>query len=261
MHKPNKKFGQHFLCNSRVIDQIINFVNPNFNIEIIEIGSGLGALTIPISKKSKFFTIIEIDKKLVLKLKNNKKIQLNLNVINKDIMRINLDHFFINFNKPVKIFGSLPYNISTQLIYRLIKHTEKIFDMHFILQKEVAERILAEPNSKNYGYMSIIMQYYCRVEKLLDISKTSFIPIPKVESTLIRLIPNKIFKFPYQDFKKFKMIIKLAFNQRRKILKNSLSKYISIKNFKHANINPNLRAENLSMQEYYDLSKVFSHKN
>ncbi|MDQ1237219.1 MAG: 16S rRNA (adenine(1518)-N(6)/adenine(1519)-N(6))-dimethyltransferase RsmA [Wigglesworthia glossinidia] len=253
-----KALGQHFLRDKNIVNQIVNFVNPSYDIETIEVGPGLGALTYPVSKKTKMFTVIEIDKNLIIQLKNNKNIKLNLNIINKNIMHINLDNFFINFKNPVKIFGSLPYNISTQLIYRLIKKTKKIFDMHFVLQKEVAERIIAKPNSKHYGYMSIIVQYYCFVEKLLEISKKSFIPIPKVESTLVRFIPRKKYAFPYQNLKICKILIKTAFNQRRKILKNSLSKYISIADFAHVNINPYLRAENLSIKNYYDLSKIYS---
>ncbi|BAC24166.1 ksgA [Wigglesworthia glossinidia endosymbiont of Glossina brevipalpis] len=254
MHKPIKKLGQNFLKDKKIIKKIINFINPKYKDKIIEIGPGLGALTIPISKISKSITAIEIDKNLVYFLNKNKNIKNNLNIINIDIMKLNLKKFFSSFCDPVRIFGSLPYNISVSLMFNFIENYNKIIDMHFVIQKEVAQRILARPNNKHYGYISVIMQYYFYVEKLIDISNCAFKPIPKVQSSLIRMRPHKVCPFPFCDIDKMKVLLKSAFNQRRKMLKNSLKKYFSVEQIILYKINPKLRAENLSIENYCNLS-------
>ncbi|XRX42510.1 MAG: 16S rRNA (adenine(1518)-N(6)/adenine(1519)-N(6))-dimethyltransferase RsmA [Buchnera aphidicola (Eriosoma harunire)] len=247
-HFPSKKLGQHFLIDQSVINKIINVINPK-NIELlIEIGPGLGSLTRSMLLLIDDLYVIEIDKQLVNKLKNFTN-SYKLIIFCQDVL--SFDFFsFLNIKKNVRVFGNLPYNISTAVLLHLIKYVSVFYDMNFMLQKEVADRILAQPDSKNYGRLSIIIQYFFDVKFLFEVSSKSFFPEPKVTSVFLKFKPYITYQYTLRDVSYLSLITKLAFGQRRKMIKNSLSNLFNEHNLIKLGISPLLRAENLSIIEY-----------
>ncbi|HMI76993.1 MAG TPA: 16S rRNA (adenine(1518)-N(6)/adenine(1519)-N(6))-dimethyltransferase RsmA [Buchnera sp. (in: enterobacteria)] len=253
-HIPQKKFGQHFLINKTVISNIIKLINPKSQDHIIEIGPGRGALTELICKFIKKLNVIEIDRNLVNYLKCC-KFGKQLNIFEQDAQLFNFQGFFDNTKKKIRIVGNLPYNISIPLVFYIFKFNSIIHDMHFMFQEEVANRLTAIPGKKNYGRLSIMAQYYCKIIPLLKVSAKFFYPIPKINSMFIKFIPH--LKYSYLlDHNVFflEMITTAAFNQRRKILRHSLSQWFSITDLIQLDIDPKLRAENLSILQYCQLA-------
>ncbi|CAL4319272.1 Ribosomal RNA small subunit methyltransferase A [Buchnera aphidicola (Chaitophorus sp. 3695)] len=249
-----KKFGQNFLTDPLIITKIIKCINPIQNDLLLEIGPGLGALTIPICNIISKLNVVDIDLD-VLNFFKNKKIFSKINFFLKDICKFNLMQFYLNNKKKkIRIFGNLPYNISTILLIRLIKFNFIIKDMHFMFQKEVANRILSHPNSKLYGRLSILIQYFFKVKKMFDISPKSFYPSPKIYSTFLKFSPHKIFSQFNFDLNILSKITKIAFSKRRKILKHSLKNLFTEDVLLKLNINSKLRAENLSLKKYCQLT-------
>ncbi|MGK2896823.1 MAG: 16S rRNA (adenine(1518)-N(6)/adenine(1519)-N(6))-dimethyltransferase RsmA [Candidatus Makana argininalis] len=249
-----KKYGQHFLNDEYIINLIISSINPKKNQNFIEIGPGLGSLTKPILSIVKNMIAIEIDKNLFLFLKKKLNFKKNLKLINNNVMKINFLHLSKKIGKPIRIFGNLPYNISKNLILYLIKFIDIIKDMNFMLQKELVNRITAKPNHKYYCRLSIIMQYYFKITKIFDVPSFYFKPQPQVDSIFVRFILNKPPIIKVNNIKNLFLLTKLAFNNRRKILCNSLYKIFTLTEFKELGINYNLRAENLSIIDYCKLS-------
>lgn len=251
--------GQVFLVNKFFIKKIIYFFNPKSGENIVEIGPGLGALTFPILNKINNMTLIELDNDLAFFFLKNKKYRDKLNVIIKDASKVDYGLIAKKNNLPIRIIGNLPYYISIPLIFHLFNYIDCIQDMCFMFQKEVADRLLAKKDNKNYGFLSIITQYMCKVVKLIMVPSCAFIPEPKVDSMVVSLIPYKKNPYPICDIKCLCFIVKKAFSQRRKIIKNSLSGIFDLEDFKRFKINPNSRAENLSINDYCNLSiKFFS---
>ncbi|CAL4319708.1 16S rRNA (adenine(1518)-N(6)/adenine(1519)-N(6))-dimethyltransferase RsmA [Buchnera aphidicola] len=258
--QPSKKLGQNFLVDKNFISKIVNSINPKLGEILLEIGPGLGSLTFPILEYIEKLYAIEIDKNLSKKLKNffpSKK----LVIFSKNVMKFNFLEFYRKNNKPIRIFGNLPYNISVFLLLKLIEFSSIIKDMHFMFQTEVANRIQAHPNKKNYGKLSVIIQYFFKVTPILDISKQSFFPIPKVNSSFIRLQPHICSPYYVKNVKILSYITNIAFSQRRKIVRHSLSKLFSEKKLYDLGINPLLRAENISISEYCRLTDYLVKKN
>lgn len=255
---PKKKFGQNFLKNKEIIKKIIFFIQPKKNNFLIEIGPGLGSLTIPITKFKSTVFVIEIDNKLCIFLKKIFKNSKKIKIINSNILYFNyleiLNKNSINIEN--RIFGNLPYNICTKIILNLTKYNKYILDMHFMVQYEVGCRIFAIPGSKFYGRLSVILQYYYKIIPLMIVKSDNFFPKPKVNSYFIRFIPHKN-KYPDVDVFKLKEITKIAFSQRRKIIKNSLSKIFTNKIFVKLGIDSNLRAQNLTVLDYCRLTYFF----
>lgn len=246
-HIPLKKFSQNFLIDSHIITKIVELINPKSNEALVEIGPGLAALTKPICKLIDELIIIEIDKCLLERLKKH-SFYSKLIVFHKDALKVDYLELFNKKNKLIRIFGNLPYNVSTSLILYLFKKIKIIKDMNFMLQKEVAQRLIASPGSKLYGRLSIIAQYYCNIKILLHVSPKCFRPVPKVDSIFVSLIPYTDY-FPYftHNIKVLSYITNLAFQKRRKILRHSLGKIFSEKVLITLNINPRLRPENISI--------------
>lgn len=266
MHKPFlykghmalKCFSQHFLHNSYIIKSIITAIQPKLGQAMVEIGPGLGALTEPMSEYVNTMTAIEIDRNLVARLAANPLLKHKLNIIQQDAMKFNFNKLVDKLKKPLRIFGNLPYHVSTQMILNLFRYIESIQDMHFMLQKEVADRLMAAPNNKNYGRLSIIAQYYCNIVPIIVVPSKSFRPAPKVESILIRLEPYPKLPYLVKDLSKLEAITKLAFNHRRKTIRNNLSDLFTIEQLAQNSIDSMLRAENLSIQQYYHLANVLA---
>ncbi|XBC42412.1 MAG: 16S rRNA (adenine(1518)-N(6)/adenine(1519)-N(6))-dimethyltransferase RsmA [Buchnera aphidicola (Meitanaphis elongallis)] len=248
-----KRLGQNFLIDSDVINNIISSINPKKTDIMIEIGSGLGALTHYIYKFLNKLFLIEYDSDLVARLRLSYQNIDKITIFSKNVLEFNFVHIEQKFYDSIRIFGNLPYNISVAILLYLFKYNN-IVDMHFMFQKEVANRLLASPGTKNYGRLSIISQYFCKMIRLFDINPTSFKPIPKVSSTFLRLVPYKSRKYYVKNIKNLSKVTSLAFGQRRKIVRHSLSSLFSENVLIALGIDPMLRAENISIMQYCKLS-------
>ena len=197
-HFARKRFGQNFLTDQFVIDSIVSAIHPMPGEAVVEIGPGLAALTEPVASRLDSMTVIELDRDLATRLENNPKFQGKLRVIQSDAMKINFGELSEELGQPLRVFGNLPYNISTPLMFHLFTYTNAIKDMHFMLQKEVVNRLVAGPNSKAYGRLTVMAQYYCNVIPVLEVPPESFTPAPKVESAVVRLVPHEVIPYPAQ---------------------------------------------------------------
>ncbi|MXP51134.1 16S rRNA (adenine(1518)-N(6)/adenine(1519)-N(6))-dimethyltransferase RsmA [Pantoea sp. SoEX] len=254
-HFIRKRFSQNFLKDEYTINKIISTINPQEDELLVEIGPGLGALTKHICKYIDKLIVIELDSNLVQKLKQNPNFGYKLTIFQKDATKFDFNKCLASKNKKLlRIFGNLPYHISTILIFNIFKYVNLIKDMHFMLQKEVVDRMAIGPGSKVYGRLSIMTQYYCKVIPILEIHPKSFIPVPKVNSMLVRLVPYDQLPHPVIDVNLLNYITKIAFSQRRKKLNNSLNKVIPENIFKELSIDSALRAEDISVAQYCSLA-------
>ena len=249
-HKPRKRFGQNFLVDHQVINQIISTIAPKKDDNIIEIGPGKGALTFPLAEYLEHLSVIEIDRDLIsiLEAQNNQKIS----IYNSDALAFD----FNQFSKKLRIVGNLPYNISSPLLFHLLSYKDNIIDMTFMLQKEVVERIVASPGSKSYGRLSVVMQAFFDAELMFVVPKDSFDPQPKIESAILYL---KTKSAPLvQNLKPLENIVKLAFSQRRKTLKNCLKSKL---NQSQTKIDLSQRAEMLTLENFVILMNDYEKQN
>ncbi len=258
-HTARKRFGQNFLSDERIIQDIINAIYPQEDQFLIEIGPGLGALTEPVAERVKHLTVIELDRDLAKRLRHHPFLSQKLTVIENDAMQFNFHDLYqqqnlIEKKQKLRIFGNLPYNISTPLMFHLFKFCDVIQDMHFMLQKEVVNRLSAAPNSKAYGRLTVMTQYFCQVYPVLAVPPTAFKPSPKVDSAVVRLIPHTKFSHIAKDLKCLNQICTTAFSQRRKTLRNALTEYLSCEQFNILDIDPNARAENLSVADFVKIA-------
>ena len=244
-----KKLGQHFLVDQNIINKLVRNISPNSKDIIVEIGPGDGAMTkliIPFVKK---MYLIEKDIDLINQLVFICDKYKNSNIINEDVLKYD----FSAFDSPFRVIGNLPYNISTEIIFKMCK-INNIVDMHFMLQKEVVDRMVSKPNSKIYGRLSVMAQAYFKIEKLFDISENVFLPKPKVKSSFIRLLPRKsVFNNDVHE-EVFSNVVKSSFEGRRKMIRKSLNKYLNDNDYNNINIDPKLRAENLTVGNYLHIS-------
>lgn len=255
MHTPRKRFGQHFLKDQAMIRRIIAAIAPRPNDHLVEIGPGQGAITFPLLQLAKKMEAIELDRDLVVFLNERSKQYGELIVHAADV----LDFDFASIkqdNRLLRVIGNLPYNISTPLIFHLLTYSPMIADMTFMLQKEVAERLAAEPGTDHYGRLSVMLQYHCRVEIVFDVPPRSFSPPPKVDSSIVRLVPYRHLPYPVKDYALFEAIVKQAFGQRRKTLRNSLRELINDEVWERISIKSDLRPEVLSVKEFVEIANA-----
>jgi 16S rRNA (adenine1518-N6/adenine1519-N6)-dimethyltransferase len=252
-HVAKKKFGQNFLKDSSIIHAIIQSIQPLQDDLLVEIGPGLGALTKPLLEKTKHLFAIELDRDIVNWMQNQYS-KNNITIFNEDVLNFN----FHQFDKKIRIVGNLPYNISTPILFKCIEDIKIIADLHFMLQKEVVERMIAAPSSSEYGRLSVMLQYYFAMEHLVHVPKESFDPEPKVESSFVRLIPYDNYPFVANNIDQFGKIVKEAFSQRRKTIRNTLKNFMNANDFENIDINPQLRAENLSVSDFVKISNYLS---
>lgn len=257
-HFARKRFGQNFLHDENVIDNIIAAIDPKKDQALVEIGPGLAALTSPICRYIDHLTVIEIDRDLAARLQTNPFLKNKLTVIEQDAMTVDFNALSKQLNQPLRVFGNLPYNISTPLMFHLFQYTDAICDMHFMLQKEVVNRLVAAPNSKTYGRLSVMAQYYCQIIPVLEVPPYAFKPAPKVESAVVKLIPHRVPPAQVNDVKILSQITTAAFNQRRKTIRNSLGQLFTVNQLIELNINPDLRAENLTLKQYCELANRYT---
>ncbi|WP_273402411.1 16S rRNA (adenine(1518)-N(6)/adenine(1519)-N(6))-dimethyltransferase RsmA [Actinobacillus porcinus] len=258
-HTARKRFGQNFLHDDNVIQGIVAAIYPQKDQFLVEIGPGLGALTEPVGDQVDRLTVVELDRDLAERLRHHPFLHQKLNVIETDAMQFDFgklydDEKLAEQGQKLRVFGNLPYNISTPLIFHLLKFHDKIQDMHFMLQKEVVKRLCAAPNSKAYGRLTIMTQYFCQVMPVLEVPPTAFKPAPKVDSAVVRLIPHKELPYPVKDLYWLNRVTSQAFNQRRKTLRNALSTLFPAENLTALEIDLNARAENLTIADYVRLA-------
>lgn len=248
------RFGQHFLTDEFIINSIISAIHPKLGDAIVEIGPGLGALTEPVIEEISHMTVIELDRGLAIRLKNNEFLREKLTIYQQDVMTVNFSKIAKQAGQPLRIFGNLPYNISTQLMFYLFTYRQHILDMHFMLQKEVVDRLVAGPGSKTYGRLSVMVQYYYKVIPVLEVPPTSFSPVPKVHSAVVRLLPHSVLKTPVSDVHLLNLITTKAFCQKRKMIRNTLSGICSPSQLMELGIDASWRAENISVEQYCKLA-------
>ena len=248
-HKARKRFGQNFLQDTRIISDIVNAVRPQPDDIVIEIGPGLAAITEPLAKKLNRLHVCEIDRDIVKRLKTLPFAD-KLVIHEGDVLQFN----FNSIEGKKKIVGNLPYNISTPLLFHLAEVAEDVVDMHFMLQKEVVERMVAEPKTNDYGRLGVMLQYFFDMEMLIEVPPESFDPAPKVDSAVVRMIPVKHRIGEAQDFAHFAKLVKAAFHQRRKTIRNNLKDIATDEDLQAVGIAPQDRAEHIEPEKYVALS-------
>lgn len=252
-HQAKKRFGQNFLHNDAVISDIVDAINPEPGENLVEIGPGLGALTEPVIERAKKLSVVELDRDLAERLRHHPFLAPHLTIYETDALSFDFAQLATD-EKPLRIFGNLPYNISTPLIFHLLTFKDKVQDMHFMLQKEVVQRMAAGPHCKAYGRLSIMTQYQCQVIPVMEIGPEAFKPAPKVDSAIVRLVPHSDIKNPVKDITALNTVCLAAFNQRRKTIRNGFKNLISVAQLEALNIDANLRPENLTLDDYIMLA-------
>lgn len=256
-HKHKKQFGQNFLNNGRIIDQIVAAIRPMSDDHIVEIGPGEAALTTPLIDRVKKLDIIEIDNDLIGPLKIKFATKPTFNLHHTDALKFDYSTLLSESEKSIRIVGNLPYNISSPLMFHLLKYADKISDMHFMLQKEVVNRITATPGGKTFGRLSVMIQYVCETEYLFTVGPENFTPPPKVESAIIRLIPHKIKPFKADDEKTFADVVRQSFSLKRKTLRNNLKGWLDAEQIESLGIDPGVRAETLPLERFVQMANLY----
>ena len=254
-HPPRKRFGQHFLRHSIILEKIISNIHPRKTDIIVEIGPGQGTLTDFLIKKCGQLILVEIDRDLVTFLQKKYIHSENLTIHQSDVLHFDLSTLEIG-NKPLRIVGNLPYNISTPLLFHLFAQIELIEDMHFMLQKEVVLRLTAPVDDANYGRLSIMSQFFCNNISLFNVPNNAFFPPPRVESAFVRLIPEKTATNTVKDLNQFSALVKEAFTYRRKTIANALRKLIPRERWDMMGINPQVRPQELTIKDFLKISNL-----
>lgn len=254
-HKARKRFGQNFLQDYNVIQNILANIQIQSGDHWVEIGPGLGAITAPLLQEKITLEVVELDRDLVRFLDEKFADKNNFTIHSADALNFNFANL-AKENEKLRIIGNLPYNISTPLLFHLLSNAYCIEDMHFMLQKEVVDRICAEPGSKKYGRLTVMMQYHCEAESIFDVPPESFNPIPKVMSAIVRLIPHEKPPVEIESIEKLNKVVTTAFSQRRKTIRNSLKKLVTEEQIISLQINPTIRAESLTLAEFASLSQL-----
>lgn len=253
-HIPRKRFGQNFLQDQNIIDQIITAIDPQPTDHIIEIGPGQGALTKPLWQYCQQLEVIEIDRDLAAALNTilpPHKTSQYPKLHQQDVLTIDFNQ--LKRDKPFRIVGNLPYNISTPLLFHLFKYIDHIQDIYAMLQKEVVDRLCAQPGNKAYGKLSVMAQFYCQVEPVMLVPAHAFYPAPKVESAIVKLSPHATKMRQGIHVDKLQKIVQMAFGQRRKTLRNTLKPLFTEAELRQCDIDPQARAEQLSLSDFLRL--------
>ena len=252
-HQARKRFGQNFLVDGQVVHMIVNAINPRKDEHIVEIGPGLGVLTQELLPEVKQLDVVELDRDLIPKLEATYLPLGNFAIHSADALKFDFCALAQKGEK-LRIVGNLPYNISTPLMFKLLEQSQCIYDMHFMLQKEVVDRIVAPAGTSNYGRLSVMLQLYCHVTSLFHVPPSAFSPQPKVNSAVIRLVPYDTLPVDVKDIEQFSGVVSRAFAHRRKTLRNNLREVFSLEDFEQLNIDPSRRAETLSLDEFASIA-------
>src|SRR5574343_941077 len=252
-HVARKRFGQNFLVDRGIVDAIVAAVRPQAGDQVLEIGPGLGALTEPLLAQVDHLHVVEIDRDLIARLKKKHPPE-RLSVHEGDALAFD----FAGIGQRLKIVGNLPYNISTPLLFHLADYANCVVDMHFMLQKEVVERMVAEPGDPDFGRLSVMLQYRFWMEWLIDVPPESFDPPPKVDSAVVRLIPKPSAELNAKSQEKLAQVVLTAFSQRRKMLRNTMKSLLSEAAFAELGIDPTRRAEDIPVEGYVRIANYLS---
>jgi 16S rRNA (adenine1518-N6/adenine1519-N6)-dimethyltransferase len=248
-HIARKRFGQHFLTDQAVIADIVAAIRPQADDAMVEIGPGLGALTTPLAAVLRHLHVIEIDRDIIARLERAYPPG-RLSVHAGDV----LDFDFSLLPPELRVVGNLPYNISTPLLFHLARYAERIRDMHFMLQKEVVERMVAPPGGGEYGRLSVMLQYRFDMQLLLEVAPDAFSPPPQVDSAVVRMLPRSPARLTATSQAGLEQVVRRAFGQRRKTLRNSLAGLLEADDYAALGIAPGLRAENLTVADFVSIS-------
>jgi 16S rRNA (adenine1518-N6/adenine1519-N6)-dimethyltransferase len=254
-HVARKRFGQNFLVDAQVIGEIVAAVAPQRDDLVVEIGPGLGALTGPLLARLDHLHVVEIDRDIVARLRQ-RYIPERLTIHEGDALAFDFGALADTAGKKLSVVGNLPYNISTPLLFHLAQFADRTREMHFMLQKEVVERMVAEPGTADYGRLSVMLQYRFVMDWLLDVPPESFDPAPKVDSAVVRLIPRAQEDLTVRDEARFAELVAAAFGQRRKMLRNNLKGLVDDGLFERLGIAPTARAEELTLSDYIALANA-----
>lgn len=249
-HKARKRFGQNFLSDPNILRKIVTAIRPRPDDVMVEIGPGLGAMTAPLLETLKHLHVVEIDRDLIARLKEEFPAG-KLTIHAGDALKFD----FGSLGEKIRVVGNLPYNISTPILFHLAAFASQVEDMHFMLQKEVVDRMAAEPGSDAYGRLSVMLQYRFMVERLFIVPPGAFRPAPKVDSAIVRLIPYATLPYPAKDEALFGRVVTAAFSQRRKTLRNTLRDFLTPDDWAATGIDPGLRAENLGVEQFVILAE------
>lgn len=258
-HRARKRFGQNFLHDAGVIRRIIQSINPRPGQQLVEIGPGQGAITLPLLQVCGKLDVIELDRDLVEPLTHKAAPAGTLTIHQADALKF--DFRALAHARKLRVAGNLPYNISTPLLFHLLSQSDYIQDMHFMLQKEVVERMAALPGNGDYGRLSVMIQYHCRVEPLFRIGPGAFTPAPKVESAFVRLTPWQQPPATVEDYDSLVNVVRQAFAQRRKTLRNTLRGVLDEADIRACGSDPGTRPETLTLQQYAALANRLAQKH
>ncbi|WP_101674848.1 16S rRNA (adenine(1518)-N(6)/adenine(1519)-N(6))-dimethyltransferase RsmA [Alloalcanivorax mobilis] len=253
-HRARKRFGQHFLTDTGVIDQLVRSVAPRDQDTLVEIGPGQGALTFPLLDEISHLHVVELDRDLIALLKRRVAPE-RLTLHQSDALRFDFRALAVA-GQPIRVVGNLPYNISTPLIFHLLSQADVISDMTFMLQKEVVERLTAAPGGKDYGRLSVMVQYHCQADYLFFVPPGAFSPPPRVDSAVVRLVPHATPPWPADDPAWLARLVAQAFSQRRKAIRNSLKTLVEIADFATVGVDPGLRPDHLHVADYVALANA-----
>ncbi|MDQ3206238.1 MAG: 16S rRNA (adenine(1518)-N(6)/adenine(1519)-N(6))-dimethyltransferase RsmA [Pseudomonadota bacterium] len=252
---PKKSLGQHFLHDRSVIDTIVQAVNPQPGDRLVEIGPGQGAITFPLLKRHGAITVIEFDRDLIAPLTEAARGHGELTIIHRDVLSVDLTEL-AGAQGRIRLVGNLPYNLSSPILFHALDHAAAVQDMVFMLQKEVVDRMAADPGSKVYGRLSVMLQAYCTVSSLFMVPPHAFRPPPKVDSAVARLVPRAPETIGIDDRAAFANVVRDAFGQRRKTLRNALSKICDSALIEAAGVRPDARAEQLPVADFVRLANL-----
>lgn len=244
-HVAKKRFGQNFLNDQAVITALVDAIAPCHDDVMVEIGPGLGALTQPLLKKLDHLHVVEIDRDIISWMQGHYPAG-RLTIHASDALKFD----FSSLAPRLRVVGNLPYNISTPILFHLLDKVASVIDMHFMLQKEVVERMVAAPSSSAYGRLSVMLQYRLQMEYLFTVPPDAFDPAPKVESAFVRAVPHAVLPYPARDEVLFAKVVTAAFGQRRKTLRNTLKGILDDAGFTALGLDPQLRAENLPVAQF-----------
>jgi len=252
-HRARKRFGQNFLSDPNIIRKIVDAIAPQPGQHMVEIGPGLGAMTDPLMARLGHLNVVEIDRDLIARL-HERYTPEQITVFEGDALKFD----FATLGDDLRVVGNLPYNISTPLLFHLASFADRVRDMTFMLQKEVVMRMVADPGSSEYGRLSVMLQYRFRMGRLFDVPPGAFRPVPKVMSSIVRLVPRPPESLAAHDEAMLSKVVTAAFGQRRKTLRNTLRDYIDEPGLTALGIDPGMRAERLSVADYVKIANAVS---
>lgn len=248
-HHPRKRFGQHFLADDSVIDAIVRAIDPARGDAMVEVGPGLGALTLPLAQHLDALTVIELDRDLAARLRRRAS---GLVVIEADVLAVDIAALAKERGLALRLVGNLPYNVSTPILFHVLASAANVKDQHFMLQKEVVERMVGAPGGKAYGRLSVMLQWRYEMEHVLDVAPDAFDPPPKVDSAVVRMVPRDVGALSGIEARRLEALVKVAFSQRRKLMRHTLGPWLEAQGH-GGSFDLQRRAEEVSVEDYVAL--------